>query len=608
MKTLCFSKTIVALAVVVAVTVGYVSLANGQPVPPPMSDSALPANIPPGSALAEVVKLVQSGVDADIIKNYIANSASAFNLDADKIISLTDVGVPTDLVNAMMEHDKNFSVAAITPSPAPAPANDQNNSSDNTPPTAPVTVEYFNNTLMPYGSWVEVEGYGRCWRPTTVIYDSTWQPYSDRGHWVYTDYGWYWDSDYSWGATFHYGRWFRNPRFGWCWWPDTVWSPSWVSWRSSDEYCGWAPLPPFAIYRPGFGFSYRGANVAVGFDFGLSADYFTFVSVGHFYDRHPRSFRAEPRRVTEIFRQTTVINNYNVNRTTIINGGIPIERINAGTHRTIQPVNVGALRNAERQGWRGPVSAADRAERNSSGQQLRHGPVLQDNHNNDANASRRQGIGQPNPSPNRNENINSPARPQSPEPPGNRNGQRASDFNNRNSNPSVSSPQNMTPPANNNPAPGTPFVRNQPQRITPPVTGGTPERAQPQNNRQPGGNDRIQSENNSRQQQQQFNQASVNNVPERSAPQNNGRQNRSTEAPVISAPPQRSIPQMEQRQNIAPAAPERPPQREQRIEQRQNSVVTAPHSVQTPPQNPAPAQSQPPHNSDRSSDKDKQNH
>src|SRR5674476_1502850 len=128
MKTLCFSKTIVALAVAVTVTAGYVSLANGQPVPPPMSDSALPANIPPGSALAEVVKLVQSGVDADIVKNYIANSASAFNLDADKIISLTDVGVPTDLVNAMMEHDKNFSVAPIAPSPAPAPADDQNNS------------------------------------------------------------------------------------------------------------------------------------------------------------------------------------------------------------------------------------------------------------------------------------------------------------------------------------------------------------------------------------------------------------------------------------------------------------------------------------------------
>ena len=155
--------------------------------------------------------------------------------------------------------------------------------------------------------------------------------------------------------------------------------------------------------------------MAVGFDFGLSADYFTFVSVGHFYYRHPRSFRAEPRRVTEIFRQTTVINNYNVNRTTIINGGIPIERINAGTHRTIQPVNVGALRNAERQGWRGPVSAADKAARNSPSQELRHGPVLRDDHNNDANANRRQGAGQPAQLPNRNEN--SPARPQSPEPP-----------------------------------------------------------------------------------------------------------------------------------------------------------------------------------------------
>ena len=67
--------------------------------------------------------------------------------------------------------------------------------------------------------------------------------------------GWYWMSDYSWGwAPFHYGRWFHHARFGWCWMPDTVWGPSWVTWRYSDDYCGWAPLPPGAIYRAGVGF------------------------------------------------------------------------------------------------------------------------------------------------------------------------------------------------------------------------------------------------------------------------------------------------------------------------------------------------------------------
>ena len=90
-------------------------------------------------------------------------------------------------------------------------------------------MNYFYDTLAPYGGWVNFQGYGWCWRPTIVVYNTGWQPYCDNGHWVYTDCGWYWVSGYSWGwATFHYGRWFHNQRYGWCWRPDTTWSPSWV--------------------------------------------------------------------------------------------------------------------------------------------------------------------------------------------------------------------------------------------------------------------------------------------------------------------------------------------------------------------------------------------
>ena len=37
---------------------------------------------------------------------------------------------------------------------------------------------------------------------------------------------------------------FTMRAYGWCWAPDTVWGPSWVTWRYSGDYCGWAPLPP----------------------------------------------------------------------------------------------------------------------------------------------------------------------------------------------------------------------------------------------------------------------------------------------------------------------------------------------------------------------------
>jgi hypothetical protein len=353
MKNHFASKTLIALAVTIA-TASCGGLVNAQPAPATASASALPANIPPGTPVAEVVKLAQAGMDAGVIENYISSCPDAFNVTADEIISLTDAGVSSDMVNAMIAHDKNLSTATTQPAaPSPAPADNTE-----TAPPAPVTQADFDSALSPYGQWIVVDGYGRCWRPTTVIYDSTWQPYCDRGHWVYTDCGWYWDSDYSWGVTFHYGRWFNTPNYGWCWWPDTVWAPSWVTWRSSGDYCGWAPLPPFAVYQPGIGFTYRGAHVAVGFDFGLSASCFTFVSVGNFCQPHPRNYCVPRQQVTQIYNQTRIINNYNFHNRTIVNNGIAVTTIGAAAHHSIQPVRVGVLVNAHDRRW--PASEPNR--------------------------------------------------------------------------------------------------------------------------------------------------------------------------------------------------------------------------------------------------------
>ena len=346
MKNYFPSKTLLVVAVALAAA-GLENPTHAQPVPPPANASALPSGIQPGTPAAEVVKLAQAGVDAGVIQNYISNCPSAFNVGADQIIALTDAGVSTDMVNAMIAHDNKFSAASAQPAPAaPAPAG-------NVEPAAPsaVTQADFETTLAPYGQWVQVDGYGRCWRPTTVIYDSTWQPYCDRGRWVYTDCGWYWDSDYSWGVTFHYGRWFFTANQGWCWWPDTVWAPSWVTWRSSGDYCGWAPLPPFAVYQPGIGFTYRGANVSVGFDFGLSVGCFTFVSVGNFCQPHPRSYCVPRQQVTQIYNQTTIINNYGSYNRTIVNHGVPVTTIGAAAHHPIQPISAATLANSRNHVW-----------------------------------------------------------------------------------------------------------------------------------------------------------------------------------------------------------------------------------------------------------------
>jgi hypothetical protein len=108
-----------------------------------------------------------------------------------------------------------------------------------------ISLGVFYDSLTPYGDWLYVGPYGRVWRPRVSVVGIDFRPYVSGGHWVYTDYGWSFESDYEWGwAPFHYGRWLSDSEFGWVWVPDTVWAPAWVDWRYGDGYIGWAPLAP----------------------------------------------------------------------------------------------------------------------------------------------------------------------------------------------------------------------------------------------------------------------------------------------------------------------------------------------------------------------------
>jgi hypothetical protein len=343
-------------------------IANAEEIassaPPPSSDAivaapvpdsvpTLPPNIYPSSPLAQVIRLVQADVSGDVIMTYVTNSGSTFNLDPDKIIYLKDLGAPDELVTAMIQRDQVLHQqmsAYQPPQPAPVPTPVAPPAESEPVPTEPppeqpeeVTVNNFYYTLAPYGSWVTVNGYGRCWRPTVVAYNSAWQPYCDHGHWIYTDCGWYWASDYSWGwAAFHYGRWFNHPNYGWCWYPGATWGPSWVTWRYANNYCGWAPLPPFTACTAGAGITYHGVSVTADFNFGLAANCFTFVPTKNFCDPHLRHNCIPPAQVTQVFNQTTVINNINVNdhNQTIVNTGIEPQKITSVTRTQIHPLTI----------------------------------------------------------------------------------------------------------------------------------------------------------------------------------------------------------------------------------------------------------------------------
>lgn len=236
----------------------------------------------------------------------------------------------------------------------------------NQPVAVPTTYSYYYNTLSPYGSWVEVPDYGWCWRPSVAVVDPYWQPYCHRGHWVYTDCGWYWHSDYSWGwMPFHYGRWYRHARVGWIWYPDSVWGPAWVTWRSGGDACGWAPLPPAARWDAHLGLTFHGSRVAVGFDFGLRYDCFTFVSYNRFCDPSPWRHAYPRHEVVRVYNHTTIINQYSSDNhgghARVVNAGVPPSHITRVTRQEIRPVpihNVSSPQQASRRPDRGGAALA----------------------------------------------------------------------------------------------------------------------------------------------------------------------------------------------------------------------------------------------------------
>src|SRR6266704_2166097 len=262
---------------------------------------AAPSDISP--AAAEVIKMASSGVTEDVIVAYVNNSQAPFDLSANEVLYLKDLGISSPVVTAMINHDTALRGQAAQNAPPPsAPAPQP------LPPTSPPVVEapmtptvettppedvsYFYNDLAPYGSWVMLDDVGWCWQPRTVVVSHGWRPYCDGGHWVFSDCGWYWESDYSWGwAPFHYGRWQLHPRCGWVWQPDRVWGPAWVTWRVAGDNCGWAPLPPRAVFDIHTGWRFNGVRVGINFDFGLRPDHFTFVAV-HGFTQHDLGHRA----------------------------------------------------------------------------------------------------------------------------------------------------------------------------------------------------------------------------------------------------------------------------------------------------------------------------
>jgi len=82
--------------------------AEASQAAPVTHEKAASGQTPPGtyvsSWLLDIVKLAQAGINRDVMLTFV-DSAGTFNLDADQIIYLHELKVPSEVITAMMQHD-----------------------------------------------------------------------------------------------------------------------------------------------------------------------------------------------------------------------------------------------------------------------------------------------------------------------------------------------------------------------------------------------------------------------------------------------------------------------------------------------------------------------
>jgi hypothetical protein len=185
--------------------------------------------------------------------------------------------------------------------------------------------------LDPYGAWFETNDYGYVWQPRQAEGSRSWRPYTS-GRWVYTDAGWTWISEEPFGwATYHYGRWTRLRGIGWVWVPGNEWAPAWVSWRKSNDYVGWAPLPPEARFDQRTGIHNWSDSY-----YDIGPDQYSFVAAREFGAQRVESTILPPERNVTFVNQTTNITNITYNNTTIVNEGPNFDEVRAQSREPVQ--------------------------------------------------------------------------------------------------------------------------------------------------------------------------------------------------------------------------------------------------------------------------------
>jgi hypothetical protein len=191
--------------------------------------------------------------------------------------------------------------------------------------------DYFYTNLTSHGKWIEMNDGLVVWRP----YDSfgRWSPYA-HGKWIWSNHGWYWDSYEVYGhIVYHYGRWHFDDYYGWIWVPDYEWAPAWVEWRYDNDYIGWAPLPPYAMYNMNYGVRYSRTYV-------IGVGWWKFVAIKHFNSSNVYGHYVSKKYRDRIYRGTNSQLDYGYERDRIMNRSIDPRIVERASNTKIRETEI----------------------------------------------------------------------------------------------------------------------------------------------------------------------------------------------------------------------------------------------------------------------------
>ncbi|MGB5847146.1 MAG: DUF6600 domain-containing protein, partial [Ignavibacteriaceae bacterium] len=113
-------------------------------------------------------------------------------------------------------------------------------------------------------------------------------------------------------------RWYFDDYYGWLWYPDYEWAPAWVEWRYDNDYIGWAPLHPYALFSIAVGIHYTTVYY-------IPYYHWNFVVYNNFYDPYVYNHCVAPRYKYRVYSNTRYRNNYTYRNGRVRNNGVDVK-------------------------------------------------------------------------------------------------------------------------------------------------------------------------------------------------------------------------------------------------------------------------------------------